>query len=140
MPSSPAAPALGLKYTILKWVDDQRVEVSPKTVFHAGDRVQFCVEPNLERLMFSLKGAAQPASAPQDKPALEGKPKTLIAGLTIENSTIGHLREAYGRDLIIERVGDEDTPGPHKEKAVYVVNPTGSSDSRVVADIEMAHR
>jgi hypothetical protein len=207
-PSSPAAPALGLKYTILKWVDDQRVEVSPKTVFHAGDRVQFSVEPNgpgylyivkqgssgmwkpvfpspeiadgdnrvegwrsyvmpphvrlvfdeetgtekifivlsrveepnLERLMFSLKGAAHPASAPQDKPALEGKPKTLIAGLTIENSAIGHLREAYGRDLIIERVGDEDTPGPQKEKAVYVVNPTGSSDSRVVADIGLVHR
>jgi hypothetical protein len=111
-------------------------ETGTEKIFIVLSRVE---EPDLERLMFSLKGGAHPVSAPQDKPALQGKPKTLIAGLSIENSTIGHLREAYARDLIIERV-DDDTPGPQKEKAVYVVNPTGSSDSRVVADIELVHK
>ena len=194
-PSSPPAPALGLKYTILKIVDSQPVEVAPDTVFHAGDRVRFSVEPNgpgflyivkqgssgtwetvfpspeisgaanrvdgwrsyvmpprsrlvfdeqtgtekifivlsraevpdLEKLIYSLKDG--------DKP----QPKTLVAGLTVDDATVGRLRNAYARDLIIEKV-DDDTPGPRKEKAVYVVNPTGGSDSRVVADIQLVHK
>jgi hypothetical protein len=204
-PSTPPAPALGLKYTVLKLVNNEYFEVAPDTVFHAGDRVRFSVEPNgpgylyivklgtsgmwepvfpsaevadasnrvdgwrsyvmppmarlafdeqtgaekifivlsrveepdLERLMFSLKNEAKPAAAPQQKPAAQSK--TLVAGLSIDDATVGRLREAYARDLIIEKV-DDDTPGPKKEKAVYVVNPTGSSDSRVVAEIELVHK
>jgi len=203
-PSSPPAPALGLKYTILKLVDNQPVETAPDTVFHAGDRVRFSIEPNgpgflyivkqgssgtwetvfpsaetagasnrvdgwrsyvmpprsrlafdeqtgkekifivlsrvevpdLERLMYSLKNGVRPASTPE---APQPQAKTLIAGLTIDDATVGRLRNAYARDLIIEKV-DDDTPGERKEKAVYVVNPTGSSDSRVVADIELVHQ
>lgn len=204
-PSSPAAPALGLKYTVLKLVDNQPVEVAADTVFHAGDRVRFTVEPNgpgylyivkqgtsgmwetvfpsadaadtgnhvegwrsytmpprsrlafdeqtgtekifivlsrvevrdLERLMYSLKKGQQPAAAPSSPS--EPQPKTLVAGLTIEDEIVGRLRNASARDLIIEKV-DDDTPGDRKEKAIYVVNPTGSSDSRVVADIHLVHR
>jgi len=204
-PSSPPAPALGLKYTVLKLVDNDYAEVAPNTVFHAGDRVRFSVEPNgpgylyivkqgtsgmwepvfpsaeaadannrvegwrsymmppkarlafdeqtgaekifivlsrvevpdFERLMFSLRNGGRPVSAPQDKPA--PRPKTLVASLAVDDATVGRLRESYARDLIIEKV-DDDTPGPRKEKAVYVVNPTGSSDSRVVADIELVHK
>lgn len=204
-PSSPAAPALGLKYTILKQVDNQPVEVAPATVFHAGDRIRFSVEPNgpgylyivrqgssgtwepvfpsseiadssnrvegwqaymmppksrlvfdqqtgtekifivlsrvevpdLERLMYSLKTGAKPAAAPQAQPVQQAK--TLVAGLTIDDATVGRLRDTYARDLIIEKV-DDDSPGDRKEKAVYVVNPTGSTDSRVVADIELVHQ
>jgi len=203
--SSPAAPALGLRYTILKQVDNQPVEVAPSTVFHAGDRIRFSVEPNgpgylyivrqgssgtwepvfpspeiadssnqvegwrtymmppksrlvfdqqtgtekifivlsrvevpdLERLMYSLKTGAKPASEPQAQPKPQAK--TLVASLTIDDATVGRLRNTYARDLIIEKV-DDDTPGDRKEKAVYVVNPTGSTDSRVVADIELVHQ
>ena len=52
------------------------------------------------------------------------------------------MRKTYARDLIIEKV-DENTPADRsdrKEKAVYVVNPTGSSASRVVADVRLAHK
>jgi hypothetical protein len=204
-PSSPPAPALGLRYKVLKLVDNQPLEVAPDTVFHAGDRIRFSVEPNgpgylyivrqgssgtwepvfpspeiadssnrvdgwrtymmppqsrlvfdqqtgtekifivlsrtevpdLEQLMYSLKNSVKPASAPETQP----KPpdRTLVAGLTIDDATVGRLRNAYARDLIIEKV-DDDTPGDRKEKAVYVVNPSGSTDSRVVADIQLVHQ
>jgi hypothetical protein len=52
---------------------------------------------------------------------------------------VGQLREAYARDLIVEKI-TEDTPGDRKEKAVYVVNPTGSDSSRVVADLILVHK
>jgi hypothetical protein len=204
-PSTPPAPALGLKYAILKLVENQPVEVSADTVFHAGDRVRFSVEPNgpgylyivqqgssgtwqpvfpsaenadssnrvegwrtymmppksrlvfdeqtgtenifivlsrvevpdLERLMYSLKTGAKPVSEPSEQP--KAQPKTLVARLTIDDATIGRLRNASARDLIIEKVDDE-TPGDRKEKAIYVVNPTGSSDSRLVADIQLVHK
>jgi len=93
--------------------------------------------PDLERLMYSLKNGVKAASEPQAQP--QPQTKTLVAGLTIDDATVGRLRNAYARDLIIEKV-DDDTPGDRKEKAVYVVNPTGSTDSRVVADIELVHR
>ena len=49
------------------------------------------------------------------------------------------MRNAYGRDLIIEKV-DPSTPGDKKETAVYVVNPTGSADSHLVADLHLVHQ
>ena len=57
----------------------------------------------------------------------------------ISNSAVDRMRNAYGRDLIIEKV-DPNTPGDKKETAVYVVNPTGSADSRVVADLHLVHQ
>jgi hypothetical protein len=93
--------------------------------------------PDLEQLMYSLKNGVKPASAPEAQP--KAPAKTLVAGLRIDDATVGHLRNTYARDLIIEKV-DEGTPGDRKEKAVYVVNPTGSTDSRVVADIELVHQ
>lgn len=204
-PATPPAPALGLKYTILKLVDNQPTAVPPDTVFHAGDRVRFSVEPNgpgylyivqqgssgtwqpvfpspdladssnrvegwhaymmppksrlvfdeqtgterifivlsrnevpdLERLIYSLKGGAQPASQP--KAPEQPQVKTVMASLRIDDNTVGRLRNAYARDLIIEKV-DDSTPGDRKENAVYVVNPTGSADSRLVADIKLVHQ
>jgi hypothetical protein len=35
---------------------------------------------------------------------------------------------------------DDEPAGPKAEKAVYAVNPTGSADSRVVADITLKHQ
>jgi hypothetical protein len=80
-------------------------------------------EPNLESTIYSLQ-------TPQSK-------QLLVA--SIDNSTVGKLRNTYARDLIIEKV-DESTPGVKKEKAVYVVNPSGSGDSRVVADLHLVHQ
>ena len=41
------------------------------------------------------------------------------------------------RDLVFEKVDEE--AGDRKEKAVYVANPTGSGDSRLVVDVLLKH-
>ena len=45
-PIPSAGPALGLRYTLLKRVGDDMVEVPTSTIFHAGDRIQFYVQTN----------------------------------------------------------------------------------------------
>lgn len=89
-------------------------------------------EPDLEGLIYSL---GQKSSAPAETQ----KPKMLLASASFSDDVIGKLRNAYARDLIIERV-DDDQAGPKKEKAVYAVNPSGTADSRVVADITLRHQ
>jgi hypothetical protein len=87
-------------------------------------------EPSLEKLIYSLRGPA---------------PKTLMvtADTSVDDHTVGLLRTAYSRDLIVEKV-DASTPaapaGEKPETAVYVVNPTGAADSRLVADLRLEHR
>ncbi len=203
-PAPTAGPALGLRYTILKLTGGEMAEVSPDTVFHAGDRIQFNVEtngpgylyivsqgssgawkpmfpsaeledgnnhvdgfhsymmppksrfvfdevvgmekifivfsrqpePNLENTIYSLH---TPKSKPANTPAPgAAQPKQLLVA-SVDDNTVGRLRNTYSRDLIVERV-DASLPGEKKEKAVYVVNPTGSQDSRVVADLRLVHQ
>jgi hypothetical protein len=83
-------------------------------------------EPSLEKIVYSLQGGAAR--------------KTLTANDTsIDNHTVGLLRTAYSRDLVIEKV-DAATDTQKRETAVYVVNPSGRPDSRLVADLQLAHR
>ena len=89
-------------------------------------------EPDLEGLIYSL---GQKSSAPAETQ----KPKMLLASASFSDDVIGKLRTAYARDLIVEKV-DDDQAGPKKEKAVYAVNPSGSADSRVVADVTLRHQ
>jgi len=100
----------------------------------AGEEKLFIVlsrqpEPDLEGLIYSLGQGGQPAAE---------KPKVLMASAAFGDEVISKLRTAYARDLIVEKVDDEQTP--KKEKAVYAVNPTGSADSRVVADVTLKHK
>jgi hypothetical protein len=60
----------------------------------------------------------------------------------IADATVGRLREASTRDLIIEKV-DASTPAgfdSKKETAVYVVNPAEGENSRLAADLHLVHR
>ena len=92
-------------------------------------------EPDLEGLMYALQSKKK-AAAPE---APVQSSKELIQAVNISNTTVDRMRTAWSRDLIIEKV-DPNTPGDQKETAVYVVNPTGSADSRVVADIHLVHQ
>jgi hypothetical protein len=92
-------------------------------------------EQDLEGLLYSLQNKKK-AAAPE---APVRSSKELIQSVNISNTIIDGMRDAWSRDLIIERV-DPTTPGEQKETAVYVVNPTGSADSRVVADIHLVHQ
>ena len=112
----------------------------------AGEERLFIVlsrhpEPSLEQLIYSL-GSGSPG--PKGRPA-EAKepPKHLMLTLNmppVDDALVGRLRnQVYARDLVFEKV-DDSTPGDKKEKAVYVVNPTGSPESRLVADVTLKHR
>ena len=102
-------------------------------------------EDSLENMIYSLRGGgggmAKPAADKAvDKPA---KKYSMTASVEIPDATVGLLRDTYTRDLIIEKVTDktpEDKSSAKQENAVYVVNPTGSSESRVVAEVKLEHR
>jgi len=93
-------------------------------------------EPDLEKMIYSLQGGKP---VPVSEPAARPKQMVTFAQLNIPDSTVGRLRTTYARDLIIEKVTPQ-TPGERKETAVYVVNPSGSNDSRVVADFSLEHQ
>jgi len=103
-------------------------------------------ETDLEKMIYSLQ-TGQPGATPTKQ---ESAPKKTDSGTTllvmantkIDDAMVGRLRTVYARDLVIEKV-DEKTPeaaGTKKETAVYVVNRSGSPDSRLVADLELVHR
>jgi hypothetical protein len=95
-------------------------------------------EPNLERMIYSL--TPNPASGPPNQNQAPVTKTLLVANNSgVDDSTVGLLRSVHSRDLKIEKV-DERTPGEKKETAVYVVNPSGSADSRVVADLLLVHQ
>jgi hypothetical protein len=93
---------------------------------------------DLEELIYSLTGGQKPKAQPKSDSG-----KILLAQANIQDTMIDRLRTVYSRDLIIEKVDETKTPppsAPAKEKAVYVVNPSRSGDSRVVADISLTHK
>jgi len=95
-------------------------------------------EASLEHLIYSLgTPETSPASAPA---APKPQPKLLSADASLGDPLIGQLHnEVYARDLVFEKV-DDNTPGDKKENAVYVLNRTGSPDSRLVADFVLKHQ
>jgi hypothetical protein len=133
---------------------DNRVEAMRPTVVPPGNHVftfdttvgkenlfvVFSRQPvtDFEELVYQL-GTKKPASntAPKSR-----EDKQLIMASNIGDPAISRLRSAYGRDLIIETVNPSNPApaGAKPETAVYVVNPSGSPDSRVVADIKLVHQ
>src|SRR5579871_47078 len=117
---------------------DNRVEAFHKYTIPPGYRIKFDEKtgveevfilfsrepvPDFEKLLYADKGGA---AAGKSTPA---QPKPLnVAKADLPAATVDRLRDAYTRDLLIEKI-DDDKPGDHKEKAVYIVNPTGASDS-----------
>lgn len=99
-------------------------------------------EADLETMIYALQGGRKKAAAAPEMPVNSApvhSSKELIMAVNISNTAVDRMRESYARDLIIEKV-DPATPGDKKETAVYVVNPSGSADSRVVADLHLVHQ
>jgi hypothetical protein len=97
----------------------------------------------IDSLIPSLKDGRQtPASdTGRERPNAD----TLMASARpIDDGEIAAIRATYTRDLIIEDLGQEpsgqEQAGQQQDKSVYVVNPKGSKDSRVVADILLNHQ
>jgi hypothetical protein len=95
-------------------------------------------EADLEKMIYSLQGGAPAKPAATPEAPVPPRQMVQYARANIDDATVGRLRQVYSRDLIIEKV-DPNTPGDRKETAVYVVNPTGSNSSRVVADLSLVH-
>jgi len=206
-----AASPLGLRYSIVKQVGGESVEVDPESVFRSGDRIRLSVqandngylyivlrgssgrwsplfpskeilsgdnrvkkggeyeiplgsvwfafdeqpgteklfivlarqpEPDFEKLVKSLR---QDSSAPQTKSDSAKKADKDDEGAvqvvaSLDDGTVGKVRgQVRSRDLVFQKV-DETTPGGKKEQAVYIVNRTGSADSRVVVDVSLNHQ
>jgi hypothetical protein len=93
-------------------------------------------EPDLEQMIYSLQGKKRAEAAPEAPSRLD---RNMVMAVNIANPMVDRLRNAYSRDLIVEKV-DTNTPGDRKETAMYVVNPTGGADSRVVADLRLVHQ
>ena len=95
-------------------------------------------EPDLDEMIYHLRDRKKP-TATEPPPSVGGQSVMVASIGPIGNAMVDRMRNLYSRDLVIEKV-DEDTPGPRKETAVYVVNPAGSPDARVVADIRLNHQ
>lgn len=96
-------------------------------------------EQAMDQLIYSIQRGgqapvAQPAKSNSDLPVLRA------AISPVDNALVENLRGLYSRDLMIEKVEDSEEQGKKSDKAVYVVNPSGKSDSRVVADIVLNHQ
>lgn len=94
-------------------------------------------KPDFEQMVYSLQGrTSQPASEPHPAQQPAAGP---VLRASIDDATVGRLHQTYARDLVIEKVGD-DAGANNQEKAVYVVNPSGSPDSALVADLHLVHQ
>jgi hypothetical protein len=113
----------------------------------AGDEKVFMIfsrdpKPDFEQLVYTLQGG-QTKSAPVSQPAPKEDRQAHVLRASIDDSAVGRLHQTYSRDLVIERVGDDEHPNTSdnaQEKAVYVVNPTGSPDSALMADLHLVHQ
>jgi len=92
----------------------------------------------IDSLIYSLKGGQQAPAAEPGKERPVSKVLTASAK-PIDDSQIVKMWATYSRDLIIEK-DDQEQGGQQQDKSVYVVNPKGSPDSRVVADIPLTHK
>jgi hypothetical protein len=96
---------------------------------------------DIQDQIYGLQGK-KPRPVAQPEPLPESKSAVIEARLNIPDDKISQYRQLYSRDLIIEKVNPETTGDKEakKEFAVYVVNPTGSPSSRLVADISLEHQ
>jgi len=202
---------LGLRYSIVKQVGTESVEVDPESVFRSGDRIRLNVqandngylyivlrgssgrwsplfpskeilsgdnrvkkggeyeiplgsvwfafdeqpgteklfivlarqpEPDFERLVQSLRrdNPSQQSKSGGAKKADKDDEDAVQVVASLDDGTVGKVRgQVRSRDLVFQKV-DEATPGAKKEQAVYIVNRTGSADSRVVVDVSLNHQ
>jgi hypothetical protein len=97
-------------------------------------------EKDLDSLIYQLETGAAKSGPEKPKPV-----KTMMASAAIGNPTVQEMRgRVVARDLVFEKVKEEaplESSGrKSSETAVYVVNRTGSTDSRLIAELGLQHR
>jgi Domain of unknown function (DUF4384) len=103
-------------------------------------------EPELDNLIYSLQdGKKTPVKDTQPERSPQRAPMMMASLEPINNSVVSHFRDVTSRDLVIEKVDDNGEakagqPQHQQDHSVYVVNPKGGENSRVVADILLLHK
>lgn len=104
-------------------------------------------ENDLDKLIYHLDtGSAPPPAAPAAEPKKAAPIKTMMAmnSVSIDDGLVNRMRgQMLARDLVFEKVADDKPAaktGHEPERAVYVVNPDRSNDSRLVVDVSLKHR
>jgi hypothetical protein len=101
---------------------------------------------DLEELIYDLDSGAPPApsTAPSTPAAQPDRGEKILLAqnlVDINDGLVNQLRNAYARDLIIEKVDDTAAADKYgKETAVYAVTASEEADSRVVVDLSLKHR
>jgi hypothetical protein len=97
---------------------------------------------DIQDQIYGLQGGGQAKPVAEPEPLPKRQSTLIEARATIPEDRIERMRSMYSRDLIIEKVNPETTGDKteKKEFAMYVVNPTGSANSRLVADISLVHQ
>ena len=128
---------------------DNRVEAKGKIQVPGNYNFVFSGKPGTEKLFIVFSRKTEPEidsliySLQDKKPKPDSEPQLMASIAPINDSVVSVLRTSYSRDLIIEPVNESANSKPsgqHPEHAVYVVNPKGGEDSRVVADISLTHQ
>ena len=87
-------------------------------------------EPDLDKLIYSINGTST-----------TGPDRMLMAGAKVGNDVVDRLRdEVKSRDLVFEKVDETNVQTNSGEKATYVVNPSRTSDARLVVDVALKHK
>jgi Domain of unknown function (DUF4384) len=121
-----------------RWLFDE--QTGTERVFIVFSRVP---EEGLENMIYSLQdGKSKPPA--EKAPQKPSRKSVISASAIIPDGAVEQLRDTYTRDLVIEKVDDQTpqdkSPANKNEYAVYVINPSGSADSRVVADLKLVHQ
>ena len=113
-----------------------------KNTIEKGDRheiplgdlwIAFDTQPGIEKVFLVLARQPEPDLEKLARPS--GQERESASAL--DNAAVGKIRsQVAARDLVFEKVSSA-TSG---EKALYVVNPTGNADARVVVDLSLTHR
>jgi len=129
----PGAAPLGLKYMILKRVEGDMVEVSPGTVFRAGDRIRFSVEANDSGYLYIIQRGSSGVWKPMFPSAeIEGGDNRVEKGRTYQMPP-GHVftfDEQAGEEkffIVLSR-----KPEPDLEKMIYSLQEKDSRRQHVL--------
>jgi hypothetical protein len=99
-------------------------------------------ESDFEKLIFALHDKSkQPGdgqAVPANTPRRESPANTQWASSRSNNPLLVQLESMKSRDLVFEKVDDENDQG-RKDKAFYAGTPDTSANARVVARIELKH-
>ena len=126
MPAAYKTTPLGLRYTLLKRVGNEMVEVAPDTVFHAGDRIQFSITANDSGYLYIINQGSSGAWRPMfPSPEIENGDNHIDQGRT-------YLMPPR-RLIFDEQAGTEKLfivfsrqPEPDLEKMIYSLRDSGA--------------